>query len=119
MTLILPASAVKAIENGNYVSGSTFNLDFTGFLNQNASMTGSNTIASTSSYSATPSGMASLASEESQVSVKETAQKKQNEKDPEILPLTGGKGILAALSVAAMLIAAAAAAAQVFRKRRR
>ena len=116
LALILPPSAVSYIEENGPASGGSFDLDFTGFLNQNASMkAGSNLIASASSYSPSPLGEASLSSPESQASVEEEAE------EAKILPLTGNQGIslfMAAL-LGALLIAAGAGCFEAVRKFRR
>lgn len=106
LTLVLPPSAVSYIERNGLSSGGSFDLDFTGFLNQNAyAKPGSNVISSFSSYSSSPSGPSSLSSSESQASVKEA------EKEMESLPLTGGRGLtlLMAALLGALLVASGAA----------
>ncbi|MBR6439864.1 MAG: hypothetical protein IKS61_00885 [Aeriscardovia sp.] len=105
LTLILPPSAVSYIQSHNLSSDGSFDLEFTGFLNQSASTKArANVISSTSSYSSAPTAAASLSSSESQTSVQESEEQLGS------LPLTGSQGIslFMASLLGALLLAAGA-----------
>ena len=86
MTIAFSPASLSYITSNNLSSSGNLEVDFVGFLNQNASFKAdSNQIASVSSLSSSPLGEYSVQSNSSEVSIQEEKEATQN------LPLTGEK----------------------------
>ena len=91
-------------ESNNLSSSGNLEVDFVGFLNQNASFkANSNQIASVSSFSSSPLGEYSIQSTSSEVSIQEEKGAIRN------LPLTGGKGVVLILLLSLVTVVMSAA----------
>ena len=104
LTIAFTPVSISYITSSNLSSSENLEVDFVGFLNQNASFKAdSNQIASVSSFSSSPLGEYSLQSTSSEVSIQE------EKEDTQSLPLTGGKGgvLILLLSLVIVLMSAA------------
>ena len=104
LTIAFSPASISYITSNNLSSSGNLEVDFVGFLNQNASFkANSNQIASVSSFSSSPLGEYSIQSTSSEVSIQEEKGAIRN------LPLTGGKGVVLILLLSLVTVVMSAA----------
>ena len=112
LTVAFSPASLSYITSNDLAPSGNLEVDFVGFLNQNASFkANSNQISSTSSFSSSPLGEYSVQSNSSEVSIQEEKEAVHN------LPLTGGKGVVLILLLSLVIILMSAAGMVLAKKR--